>query len=236
MPNASKTFQLPDLGEVKLTKYKGSRHIRIRVHESSQVTVTLPYYSTYDEALNLVEHKKSWILENLQRTQVIKSIPIESFKTKFRELELIPCEVLKASKRISPTKIKVYFPETTPINDAELQTLIRAGIEDALRKEAKQYLPGRLAELATKHGLKYKQVRIKNTKTRWGSCSPENNVNLCSHLMKLPDELIDYVILHELAHIIEKNHSEKFWLLLSSFLGTDAKLFDKKLKFYRTSL
>lgn len=56
------------------------------------------------------------------------------------------------------------------------------------------------------------------------------------HLMKLPDELIDYVLLHELAHTVEKNHSRRFWDLLSSMLGTDAKAIDKRLKRYQPEI
>lgn len=109
-------------------------------------------------------------------------------------------------------------------------------IEKELRKKAKFYLPARTSELAQQHGLSYNKVRIKNTRSRWGSCSSENNINLCIHLMRLPQELIDYVILHELAHTVEKNHSEKFWALLSKLLNADARIIDRQLKKYKIYL
>lgn len=113
------------------------------------------------------------------------------------------------------------------------RNLIKAITDHALRFNAHQYLPNRLAELASKHNLKYRRVFIRNNRTRWGSCSSVNNINLCIQLMRLPGELIDYVILHELAHTIHKNHSVKFWAYLSELLGQDAKSIDKGLKQYK---
>ena len=72
---------------------------------------------------------------------------------------------------------------------------------------------------------------IKNAKTRWGSCSSINNINLNLHLMRLSDELIDYVILHELVHTKIKNHQKEFWDLLNIVSG-DAKGLDRELKKY----
>ena len=90
-------------------------------------------------------------------------------------------------------------------------------------------------ELAEKHNFKYKKVAIKNAKTRWGSCSYVNNINLSLHLMRLPDYLIDYVILHELVHTKIKNHSKDFWHFLD-YVSGNAKKLDKELKDYRTHI
>lgn len=189
MSQATKTIPDPELGEIKLTKYKGAKNIRIRVKEDSKVAVSLPYFVAYDEALRFLVTKRDWVKE--QMTKLVK------FKV-----------------------------------DPDVKT----ALEKALRTRARAYLPGRLEELANKHGLKYRKISIRNTKTRWGSCSHENNINLCIHLMKLPDELIDYVLLHELTHTIHKNHSREFWAKLSELLGENAKTIDKKLKKYRPDI
>jgi predicted metal-dependent hydrolase len=76
---------------------------------------------------------------------------------------------------------------------------------------------------------------VKNQKTRWGSCSEKNNINLNVNLVLLPDELIDYAILHELVHTRVKNHSKRFWAELDKLVG-DAKKNDKKLKNHRLHL
>lgn len=86
------------------------------------------------------------------------------------------------------------------------------------RPVARQELIQRLDELAGKYGFTYNRVFIRNQRTRWGSCSAKNNINLNIKLVLLPDELIDYVILHELVHTNIKNHSRKFWDGLSKYV------------------
>lgn len=85
-----------------------------------------------------------------------------------------------------------------------------------LRKQAKAFLPGRLAELAAQHGFSYNQVRIKHNVSNWGSCSVKKNINLNLNLMRLPAELQDYVMLHELCHLKYMNHGKEFHALLES--------------------
>jgi hypothetical protein len=102
------------------------------------------------------------------------------------------------------------------------------------RVEARKYLVERLDKLCNRNGFKYNRVFVKNQKTRWGSCSDKNNINLNVNLVRLPDELIDYVILHELVHIRIKNHSRRYWEELSKFVE-DPKILDKQLRQYTLS-
>jgi hypothetical protein len=94
-------------------------------------------------------------------------------------------------------------------------------------------LISRLEELAKIHNFKYARVSIRNQKTKWGSCSAKNNISLNINLVRLPDQLRDYVILHELVHTRYKNHSKKFWTELDKFVGGGAKELSKKLRKYR---
>ena len=88
----------------------------------------------------------------------------------------------------------------------------------ALRKLAKAWLPARLEMLASKYGFSFGRVAIKNNRTNWGSCSARNNINLNLHLMRLPEHLRDYVILHELCHLRHHDHGENFHRLLEQLL------------------
>ena len=92
-------------------------------------------------------------------------------------------------------------------------------------------LKERIDFFSEKHNFKYNKLFIKNQKTRWGSCSGENNINLNAKLLNLPQKLIDYVILHELVHTKVKNHSTEFWFTLESYMD-DSKKYDKELKKY----
>jgi predicted metal-dependent hydrolase len=94
-------------------------------------------------------------------------------------------------------------------------------------------LISRLEETAKIHNFKYARASIRNQKTKWGSCSAKNNISLNINLIRLPGELRDYVILHELVHTRFKNHSKMFWAELDKLVGGRAKELSKKLKKYR---
>ena len=101
--------------------------------------------------------------------------------------------------------------------------------------KAKKKLTTRLNQLAVQHGFTYNKVIIRNQKTRWGSCSHKNNISLNMKLVLLPEELIDYVILHELVHTRKKNHSKGFWMELDNYVG-NGKDFASRLRKHRSSL
>ncbi len=88
--------------------------------------------------------------------------------------------------------------------------------EKELRKLAKKILPAKTAYFANIMGLKYGRITITGAKTRFGSCSSKGNISYSFRLMKYPEAAIDYVVVHELAHILELNHSEKFWNIVAS--------------------
>ncbi len=99
--------------------------------------------------------------------------------------------------------------------------------------QARDVLIRRLEEMARIHRLPYGKVSIKNQKTKWGSCSSKNNINLNINLVRLPDQLRDYVILHELVHTRFKDHGKEFWAELNRVVGGDAKGLARKLRAYR---
>lgn len=85
---------------------------------------------------------------------------------------------------------------------------------EALRREAREYLPRRLAALASKYGFEYNRLAIKDNRSNWGSCSSKNNINLNLRLMLVPEHLRDYVMLHELCHLRYHDHGPAFHALL----------------------
>ena len=100
------------------------------------------------------------------------------------------------------------------------------------RAKAKMMLTGRLKQLASQYGFSYNRLFIRNQKTKWGSCSSKNNISLNVSLAALPEELRDYVLLHELVHTRIKNHSREFWAELGR-MAADAKRMRKELRRYR---
>jgi predicted metal-dependent hydrolase len=88
----------------------------------------------------------------------------------------------------------------------------------AYKSEAAHALTSRLSELNSRYKLPYKQVSIRNQRTRWGSCSRQGNLNFNYRLHFLPSEIRDYVLVHELCHLQEFNHSRHFWALVAQVI------------------
>ncbi len=103
------------------------------------------------------------------------------------------------------------------------------------RADAKKKLTTRLNRLAEKHGFTFNRVSIRNQRTRWGSCSQRNNISLNMKLVKLPEELIDYVLLHELVHTRIHDHSKRFWDELDKYVG-NSRVKASKVRSYGGSL
>ena len=105
--------------------------------------------------------------------------------------------------------------------------------ETALRQKAQSILPVQLARLADLHGFKYADVKIRKSRTRWGSCSSKGTINLSFYLLSLPEHLIEYVLLHELCHTVRMNHGPAFWALLDRCTGNKAKELRREMRRYR---
>lgn len=103
---------------------------------------------------------------------------------------------------------------------------------EELRAQAKAVLPQRLSVLAAQYGFTYNQVRIKHNSSNWGSCSSLGNINLNLNLMRVPEDLRDFVMLHELCHLRYMNHGAEFHALLES-VCPDHRAKQRALKEYR---
>ena len=91
-------------------------------------------------------------------------------------------------------------------------------IDNFYKKEAQAYIPNVIHQWASTMGLHYNRVSFRKTKRQWGSCSSRNNLSLNTMMMKLPLDVIQYIVVHELAHIKHKHHQKAFWALVESYL------------------
>jgi predicted metal-dependent hydrolase len=226
--------------EIKFKKSLKAKNLSISIKPFIGVVVTVPIFFSYSTAEDFVLKKIEWIKKNhLKMVQKEKSHTIFDFSTKFNTRNHIilikPTINDDFSTQNIKNKIIISIPETKNILSSASQTYIRNIIVKTWRKEAQQFLPLRINELANQFNLKFQKISVRNTKSRWGSCSYKNNISLSLHLMRIPDKLIDYVILHELTHTIVKNHSNVFWETLEK-VCENSKQLDRELKNYNLSI
>ena len=236
---ADKIINLDGL-EVAFFKSNKAKNINISIRPNRGVRVSVPRFVSFKNAERFAYQKMDWMKKHLSKMKTLENKTTifnldTKFSTKKHQLLIVKKNVSSCKTIIKNSLLKVLVPVNVQVSSNECQAYIRQAIEHTWRKEAKELLPIRTAELAQNYGFEFAKVSIRNSKTRWGSCSYNNNINLSLHLMMLPDYLIDYVILHELAHTKEKNHGIHFWKLLDEVSG-NAKGLDKEVKQYRIGL
>ena len=237
MTEKTKTIYHREFGEITLRKRTGVRRLSISVRPFSGVRVTLSPYMSYKQAESFLHEKGAWIRKQMAKIQKFEqgrtnfsSDTVFTTREHILRLYQSPGSAFKYS--ISNGEIRVYYPSEYETGNTQVQDWIRNALIETWRLEAKQYLPKRLRHLAEMHGFSYNRVFIRNNRSRWGSCSAKNNINLNLHLMRLPDELTDYVLLHELVHTRHKNHGPDFWGTLGNYVP-DVRTQDKRLKDFR---
>jgi len=237
MTTKYKKISIEQVGEICLKKDIRSRGIRIKINRTGEIIVSMPFGVSEKKALNFVISKADWIIKHQSeiKDRIKSHSPSNGFKTKSHILKITTNKSDKITGKLRGQEIIINIPAPNNIDNPIIQEFIKDMVVKALRLEAKEYLPLRLKQLADKQNLHYKDVRIKRLKSKWGSCSYTNNINLNLHLMQLPDHLIDLVLNHELVHTIEKNHKQGFWDLLEN-IYPNARILDKELKKYPVNL
>lgn len=235
------TLDIPEIGEILIRRSVKAKRISIRLKPFAGTTLVVPKNGDLKEGIRFIHEKKEWIKANLKKLEEKEQkLTIFSEETKFQArsfaLQIQKHTSNKVRLQLKNGLLQVFYPDNVAVSTPEVQETIRYGIEESLRLEAKRYLPRRLSYLAQHHKIKYQNVTIKNLKSRWGSCSATNNINLNLHLMRLPDQLIDYVLLHELCHVYEKNHGPHFWARLDIMCKGQARLLDKAMQDYQTKI
>ena len=190
---------------------------------------------------NEIERALTECGDKLRQSQ--KEIGATTFDTGYRiESDNISLSIVEHAAgsfiiKYNGKEITIACPQGTDYSHSATRELLHKGVTNALTRMAKRVLPPRLAMLAAKHGFTYRSCTVRNVHTRWGSCSGNRGISLSIYLMLLPDKLIDYVLLHELCHTVEMNHSDRFWALLDRCTApAKAKALRAELKEFRNGL
>jgi predicted metal-dependent hydrolase len=197
-----------EIGEVLYTRNSRARNFSIRINQQGEVRVTVPRLVSWRRAEAFFLSRQEWVLKKLNQLNS------------------------KACRDSMPSG-----GETIRIRGRDFTIKLKngdTGVEDAiwriLRKEALNYLPGRVSELSEMHGYKTSGLKIRRMKTRWGSCTPRKSINLNSWMVMIPNALSDYVILHELAHTRFPDHGSLFWEELDRTTGGLSRVYRKELR------
>lgn len=231
---AFKEFQLDGLGGITVYKRKGSRSIRLSIRSDGSLRVTIPTWTPYAAGLTFAQSRTEWIERHKPaiRRNLVPDQPIG----KAHRLRFVPSpEAVRPASRIRQSEITVTYPSHQSIDDDHVQQVATKASIRALRRQAEQLLPLRLAELASRHGFTYRSVAIKHLKTRWGSCDQDRNIALNLFLMQLPWRLIDYVLLHELTHTNVMQHGPTFWAAMSK-VAPDVQALRKEIRAHHPTL
>ena len=225
----------PDFGKIEFIQSERAKNINVRILKDG-LRVALPRRATEADAMRFIDSVRERIIrkqEKLKKSEGENNLLLHEnsrLQTLTFAVEIRRTERENVHFRMKNAVLTIEFPQTTDCEDEKMQAVFWNGINYFLRKEAKRVLPERVRILAGENGFSYAQVKIRSSKSRWGSCSRGKNINLSFYLMLLPQHLVDYVILHELCHTKEMNHSPKFWQWMDKTTNGKAKILRTELK------
>ncbi len=214
--------------------YSRRRTIGISVHPDSSVIVRVPYRTSAKTIARIVKEKYSWAVKHRDNYRVLKNNNIDRsyengavhlFRGNNSKLEI---------ERSGKPYIR-FFDGTIQIGiDTDDQLVIKKVLYSGYKNEALKHFPELVSKVLREHedqGFNPKGLIVRTMKRRWGSCSNKGIITLSTELIKLSDIYIEYVIIHELCHLIHHNHGPKFYELLSEVFP-DWKPIRKDLKKY----
>jgi len=200
------TIQIDNLVRAK------RRTIALIIERDGSLTVRAPRRATLNDIHNFIEEKTDWIIRSREKLKTLVDIPKKQYMdgemflflgTDY-ELRLVP-----------PQRPALKFDGEFTLSASARERGERMFIQ-WYKTQALTVLTERVNHYAALHGFEPKQVKVNSAKTRWGSCSASGNINFTWRLVMAPLEVVDYVVLHELAHLKVKNHSPRFWNLVET--------------------
>ena len=221
-----------DFGKLHFVVRRSARNITMRVKEDG-LHVTTPPYRSITALLEAIAHFRERLSNVCSEVKpkpfdLNFSIEAECFRLK---LETSPLKNFTVSMR--DETVVIACPAHADFTTDRVQTLVKNAVMRAMRKKAEEYLPPLVQYWSSLFDLPYNKVTISKARSRWGSCSSKRDISLSFYLMLLPAHLMDYVILHELAHTREMNHGPKFWELLNQLTDGKALALRKELRMHR---
>lgn len=163
----------------------------------------------------LLEEKADWVREKLAEMRELRSrVPDRTFEAgesfpyfgEDRQVSVRPVE----TGRVTESRFELARNRVEAIG-------VQSALEELYRREARGFIESTVQRHAPDLGVSYGSIKVKNQKTLWGSCSSKKNLNFNWRIVMAPPAVAEYVVIHELCHLVHPNHSEAFWELLSEY-------------------
>ncbi len=204
-----------------LSYSKKAKYMRMQISRAGGLEIILPRGFDLVDAEKFIQNKSGWIKKHLKHRTSFQD-KFSLFGNEIKVIQEFDFFIRNHKIKFEKNELKIVSPQRSRI---ELKKLY----EIWLKHQAKKYLSERAEEIAAVNNFRINKITIRGQKTRWGSCSSKGNLSFNFSLLKYRKEVIDYVIVHELCHLREMNHSKKFWLLVGS-ICPEYKLLRKELK------
>lgn len=210
---------LGDQVEYEVRRSDRAKNARIDVGIRG-VTVVIPEGADRDPESLLLENA-AWVVEKIGEFDTYrKQIPDRRYE-EGEEFQFLgePHEVVVEKRPSSEVKGGQLLLAEHHVE----QTSVKRALETLYRRKARERFKDRADYYSAEMGVNYEKIEVRNQRTKWGSCSTSGTLGLNWRLMMAPPGVVDYVVLHEIAHLIEPNHNDEFWELVSSYDSDYAK-------------
>ncbi len=192
--------------------YSQRKSLTITVERDRSVVVMAPIGTSPEKIREVVESRKLWIYEKLQHPQKYDPAPTKEFVSGETVLYLGRNYRLEIQKG---TEESIRFQGKFIVTGVSSNRAAKLFREWYITKARKKIIP-RVKQHASNLGVTVNKVMVSELKFRWGSCTPSDSLNFNWKLIKAPMFVIDYVIVHELAHLLEQNHTARFWNIVQA--------------------
>jgi predicted metal-dependent hydrolase len=222
---AIKRFYVENIGEIIVNKRKKSKRINLRV-SAGQVRVTQPHWLPFSSGLNFALKNQNWITNQQYRAPQITIYNNQKIGFDHKLSILVGNKI---SSTVTKDKIILKVPPSNTLNDDTVIVCYKKAVKRALKLQSHKYLEPRLNEISGLHGFNFNHVSFKAMRSRWGSCNSNKNISVNIFLVMTNWELVDYVLVHELAHTKHLHHGQDFWDCVEKIIP-DYKKRQKELK------